>query len=65
MIGQDISSTIDEENIVHLNRCPDSAHGEMNNEKMHHRKTKLKKPKRSIDCKEKVKCSAKESAESK
>jgi len=40
VIKQDISYTIDEENIVHLNRCPDSAHGEMNNEKMHHRKTK-------------------------
>ena len=66
MIGQDISSTIDEENILHLSSCPDSAHGELNKDKMHHRKkTKLKKPKRSIDCAEKVKCSAKESADSK
>ena len=66
MIGQDISSTIDEENILHLSPCPDSAHGELNKDKMHHRKkTKLKKPKRSIDCEEKVKCGAKESTEPK
>ena len=62
---QDISYTIDEENIAHLNPYPDKMHVELNGDKMHHGKTKLKKPKRSIDCEEKVKCSAKESAESK
>ena len=65
MIMQDISYTIDEENIAHLNPYPDKMHVELNGDKMHHGKTKLKKPKRSIDCEEKVKCSAKESAESK
>ena len=64
-IMQDISYTIDEENIVHLNPYPDKVYGELNRDKMHHGKTKLKKPKRSFDCEEKVKCSAKESAESK
>ena len=64
MIRQDISSTIDEENILHLSPCPDSAHGELNKDKIHHRKkTKLKKPKRFNDCEEKVECSAKESTE--
>ena len=63
MIRQGISYIIDEEDIVHLNRCPDSAHGELNKDKMHHRKTQLKTHKRSIDCKEKVECSAKESTE--
>jgi len=66
VIGQDISSSIDEENILHLSPCPDSAHVELNKDKMHHgKKTKLKKPKRSIDCEEKVKCGVKESTESK
>ena len=36
-------------------------HVELNGDKMHHGKTKLKKPKRSIDCEEKVECGAKES----
>ena len=63
VIKQNISYTIDEEDISHLSLCPDSAHGELNKDKMHHRKTKLKKPKQSIDCDEKVECSAKESTE--
>ena len=37
MIRQDISSAIDEENIVHLNPSPDSAHGELNKDKMQER----------------------------
>jgi len=66
VIKQGICYTIDEENIVHLNPCPDNAHGELNKDKMHHRKkTALEKPRLSIDCKEKVECGAKESTEPK
>ena len=65
MIKQGICCTLDEEYIVHLNPCPDSSRGELNQDKMHHSTTKLKKPKRSIDCEEKVECSAKESTEPK